>query len=385
MSIGFCSNDVDGSGRPDQQCVTERARQEQLTIDDAITNGTTGISNVIVMLSPSGTDISGASAVAKATTVLSNGIRLEWTNVDSIQYKITCILIGGEGDSFTDFLQMFTSTTGFTNTLVDGADGFLADMYFIVSFEGNFTPTGSNADSEMSFGFAARSGSTIQQASLTHFFQDNADPTVSKGMVKADRAVITLRSNEDYGFGEITQFNSDGFTIVGHYIDNAPTGGGSPSPAVAVLGIDFKDGLHCKVATHALTTGTGSKTYNSLGIRPQVVVAFSDLIATEGTLYTDATAGSVCASVFTENKEYAHSISHKQGLSLPNPPNPPSSTSALSRTDAKAIAILDENGSISQMATLTAMTTSGFTLNFSNASDAGHMIVLGIESYPPTP
>src|SRR5262245_37093375 len=137
ICIGFCSNDVDGMGRPEQQCISQRARQEYLTIDDAVTSAQIGVSNVIVVPSPSNRNVSGASAVAKATEVLSNGVRLEWTNVDTIQYKITCILIGGQGDSFTDHIQMLSSTGGFTNTLVDNSYGILADMYFIAAFEGN--------------------------------------------------------------------------------------------------------------------------------------------------------------------------------------------------------------------------------------------------------
>jgi len=361
VCVGFC--DYHGNER----CSGAYAKNGE---SDETECGTPHSSTAVLLLtepqSPPGTVV----ARAEFDSVLSNGVRVNWTVAPDQNYLVTCILFGGDCDAIVGKDEIVGSTA----TVTTGLD---ADFYVLTS-PGTANPSSIDPDWDTMTGFVARTGSGLTQASQAFRFVRLLNPTADYAYVRPDRALTHLKRSGTATVtsesAQVTEITSTGFQLVAD---------GTAGIGFSYLGIDFADDREVEVVVEDLPTSTGQTSFTGLGFRPKLVLTASSLIpaATPEQMVFDGTAGSSGLSAFTASSSSAYSFHHQDGVLLfPPPPNPGGFTSAGCAVFDEGLALFAHDGATAKQGTLASMLSTGFMLDFSVAnSSPGRMIVLGIQ------
>ncbi|NOT29360.1 MAG: hypothetical protein HOP15_02795 [Planctomycetes bacterium] len=343
-------------------------------------------------------DDNGPQYRARASfhSVIPNGVRLRWTRTisgdtspTSIEpYQVTCLLIGG-----TNQTKAFVGADGncCPGSSTVTTPNFQADLYVFVGFIGPINTDDVTSHDFFSLGFAARQ-TGIPQAATSHLYPDDAlgppfapaQLSESFSMVRDNRvaSIRNISSGTEHN-AEVTAFTSTGFTWTCN-----------DGISFYYLGLKFADSLTASVTVESLPTTPGTHTFTGLGLKPQIVLTGSSLVTTTNVFVgtpagVEPTSGAQGYSIFSSANEGACSVSNADGLLLGNDLLAGEEPSvAKSYAGGRALLLLPNNpGTTSSPeveATFSAMNSSGFTLDFLNPG-AGRMIVLGIESFPPSP
>jgi hypothetical protein len=388
LSVGFC----DHAGN--------QAFRSGLAIDD-VNFQQTGYQKapLAVIGVPTATAVNRYAARGAFHSVITNGVRIQWTRTvtgdtdpTSIEpYRITCLLIGGVGAQTKAFVGADGNAAPGNHSFTD--TGFEADFYVFIGFLGAINVEGNDNHAFSSFGFVAnRTG--LPQAALSYAFPDDptgpphhppAELSESVGVMRTDRAVsIYDIAEEDENLVQVTDITSSGFD----YTTNDSTG-------FFFLGVKLADEREVNVVVESLPASTGSESFTGLGFEPEIVLTASNLLTSTNTIVgtadgVETTTGGHGYSVFSSSThDGALSVSNADGLLLGHDPLQGHEQSVTrSRAGAKALLVLPNNPLVDSdpavEAELESMDNNGFTLDFTCAED-GRMLVLGIEKFLGSP
>jgi len=306
-------------------------------------------------------DRSTSTVIASATfdSLITDGIRINWDMAPPENYLITAIFFGGE--SFQAILGTFTSS-GTVGQSVDVNTGFEPDQLVTLSNGFSFALDDTVQDlGTFCIGFADN-GNTLSQGLVTYRNSDNASigsPSlvIYSGLI-ASR--ITLSSI-------VNSVSVSGFTPSG-FVANTVISNGSTS--VSYLAFKYADNRKHYVGIIDSPTISGINSFNNPLFKPLFVMQLLTQVSGINILEDFDEAGAYGLSVFTNNKEYCHSISER------------SSTITDNRIlfDNQAINFPNHSGLPSFEAVFDSMTSDGWILNFTSVEPTGKKwLVFGIE------
>lgn len=356
VSYGVC----DDLGN--ERCLSWRAEDGNTAVPETVTWGSVG--RVIQVPHPTATSstapeaIGTATAIDRATSGIANGIRINWDNTPVSAFQMTVILFGGLTSQAVGHGSPPASATS-ENV------GFRPDAVLFASMHGNIgTPTGSTLDMGFGLGFAVDTAGPPQTA--IYGIWDNAtEPTDADAIAESDRAggEMTPATPTAAAFA-VTTFESMGWQWQRD----------SGTPLCIYLALEFSDARASAVALETLPGGTGNQGFTGLGIKPKLVLGAANLLTSSDSATDGATAAVVSFFAFTDTAEQSHSIHEEEGITISNPPV----TNAQSRSEATALWVYQDDGATAVDASRVSMDSSGFTLNFTNAT-AGRMVVLAFQ------
>lgn len=313
---------------------------------------------VLIMLptNPIGTSpVAAAHVVARATSGVANGVRINWDTTPDAAYEMLVILLGG-----------LTNNAVWQVTEGVNAIGFQADLGVLLAFTGSLAAgAGSTAnDYQANLGFFAKPASTIQQVSVgaewNRAATTDADMILNTALVGAtvsSGAVLSTISIDSIG---ATSFSA-----------SSPTGSMPSNMALIVELPTPKPSFGC--AVEVLPSGTGNTAFTALGFGPGVTLGQATLLAASDSLTDGSTAAVDALFAFTATEAFAGATREQENVTVGGAS--PTDTSSL--FDTKAMVAQTHTGTTAISATLTSIDPTGFTLNFATAT-AGRAIVLGI-------
>lgn len=319
-----------------------------------------------IIAAPVDTTSSAYQIACSYNAFIAGGITLNSVTATS-QTKGVAMLIDSVSRAY---VGVFASSPSGASEAVGGTGNeFEPDILIISTTNGTFSGTGSfNLAGINTLSFAINDGSDSQIGAAVGW-NSLVEPADADGIVWSDRTPSMQNTNSP-PFETVTiTFTSTGFDHI------SDTG----SPDGCYLAIKFASAdTRAACFNFLAAASTGNQSFNC-GIRPTVVLTQSTLISTLDT-ETDQ-IGSSGRSMFNDTIERGYSVSSKPGFTV-NMANP---TDAHSYQGDYSLLTLDNDGVVTQAATLSSIDNSGFTLNFSTADAAGYFSCLVIgEEVPPT-
>lgn len=226
---------------------------------------TTTVARCSGINSPAGTagvliSVVGTVHAQASVSFLSNGIRLNWSNVDGVSvsqgFKFWVLLIGGTTDVHL----------GNGNA---GAIGFAPDLIFSGT-HGPGLNTSLLQNWRQAVG-AAANGASITQGCFSWAWNNNVDPVVCRNYASSAEFGVEISTGGTVTTEAVTNIDATGFDVSG-------------TVPVEYLAIEFSDERGAEVET-SLFSGSGSQNVGSMSITPKLVVGIvsgSDALNTQG-------------------------------------------------------------------------------------------------------
>jgi hypothetical protein len=287
-----------------------------------------------------------------SVTAIAGGVRLNVATTAS-RSKVTAVLFAGVARAY---VSRIAATVTLAHEDAGDVTQFRPDVLIVFGAEGGFSPSVKD-DFSASLGFVVDGGAHAGAFVDIDRGTDPAEPT--------SRVDGTTLPYIVQGTGVLQSVT---FTIDATGYNHQST---VNSPDLVVLAIQFDTDVQVMTDNQAVTTGA-SQAFVA-GFQPALVLGMSTLLTAENTTTTDATAGTAGFFAFDATAAHAYTGGHDcvAGISAGTP------SVSKSRQDDKAVLTLTHAGAVAQEATLTAFTTTGWTLAFSTAT-AGHLTFLAL-------
>ena len=300
--------------------------------------------------------INGASGIidgeANFDSWITDGIRINWGNAPAAGYLLTVTLF--TGDISVNVREITVDPASLGTTVSDTTCGFEPDVIFFggmgfIEFddgnEGSFQPI---------LGLAANESGGIKQGLMG---ATEGSGTTSNTVVMHSNKYCTAAffTSGTYAIaGELTSFNSDGFTLTTRE-DTVIDG------PVAFLAIKFDDGSEFSLDfIDSATSAPGNHDVTAPGFPPTFVYQLvSNITAEESTDTSGVEASSVGISEFDGTNEYCSMVSLEDNLG---------DTNTKSISSDKAIKVIDSQGTVTHEGTFTSFLSNGWRINYSTAN-----------------
>ncbi len=313
-------------------------------------------SSVILMLNTNGNGTTLAEAAFSA--FITDGVRINWTTVDSA-FLVTCILLGGSDLSIYAGHAAVPTTASSSTDVTD--PGFEPDIVLVATSDGIAIDSANGASwNENSFGVVHNDGGgTITNRGIFDQYQDSVTTTNPSAYYSATYCLGDLNTTGGTTQWEasLTAFDSSGFSIT-----TSGTGGATSTDAI-YLALKFAN--HSSgVITHTTPTSTGNDAETGFGFTPQFVMMGMGFHEAVDTGYENANAGPFGFSAFTASAEFSNTVATEDGASTSN---------EQSLSDNQAVNLADHDGTTGLTASFVSMDANGFTLNYANVEAAGKL------------
>ena len=284
-----------------------------------------------------------AQVTANFVSFITNGVRLNFTAVDSDAQLFTVIFFAGDDlSAHSDSIDLGTGTSALDQT----APGFQPDLVFVAGCA--ITANTQSGVAIFHFGVAVRDGSDTNRG--ISWSSANALGT----------SAATLQMHTDSIGGEITtsqiwEASIDSFDASGFSITPSANAG---NDVVIYLAISV-GGLSAWVGSLDSPTSTGDDAQTGPGFKPQFVMLGMTAAQAEDTVESDADAGPIGFSVFDKDgNEFSTAVVEEDAVTT---------TNNQSLADNQAVNFPNDAGTQIMAATFSTMDANGWTLNFSVA------------------
>lgn len=362
MCVGICTKDA-VSGAVALAASTSSAGQSgktSTTFNRTTACGSTGSPSrfLTVRDSSSNTLVAACNVVARASSGVANGLRLDWTTTPDAAYEMVFILFGG--------LANQTIKAPAASTAV----GFETDAGFIISTSGSFAGgDGSVAnDAQPNFGMFVNKGGLPQVCVATEW-NTAVSPTDADAEARTNRPCGQVAA----GVSSFSTLTAIGATTASFTVN---------SVSAFALFLEFADAAQFGVALETIPGATGIASFTGIGFRPSKVFGIATGVNASDTTTDGAPAAAEGFFAFgTSSAEaFAGAIRLDEGVTLGSP-TPTTDASSLFKT--KAVLLMDDTGAVATEATRANDVTGGFQLDFTSAG-GGRMALFGIAGVPTT-
>lgn len=316
-------------------------------------------SNALQVINPN----SSAAETATLSSVLSTGIRLNWTAI-SLTRLINMLILGGSDVEMKTVLGTFTgSAAPETLTVSHGLSGGPPDIIFAFSYLGT---------ARYSHGFYERAGAAYASSSYTNITGQTV--SVALGGYVGSNAIIRQVSNTTSEYA-VTLGNFTATTF------DATATGAVTSDAIVYVCIRVTGGAF-KVGVLSTPTSPGDLSTSGIGGTPQVLMMLPTRLTAVNTYDNADGSGQVGVGVAVNNNGTIQQMT--AGFSSDDGANP--SVEQAYATNDRALVIQDTTGAADVEATLSSWDIDGFTLNFSNVAGNSYLVpylAFGIASSGP--
>lgn len=321
---------------------------------DSIKSGTDG--SIIGFLNPS----SSAYEARGSVYFTANGIGIYWFDPPPSAYLITAYLFRGFDDVAAG-TEPITNAAGGGET-TDISVGFDADFAIFGHVNAQGIP---DITSEMlaSCGFVTREGGSPVQAAIGFTANTPANPTDANGVVHNTSGILSTGDQAGGVFRDASAaFISNGIRATRN--DTA-----TATSVAGWLALKLPTGAQISLDIIDTPTSTGVQSYAGPSFEPDVCLAFNSMQDAADAVFNAGMCG-FGMSIFNENEEFSVAVSDQDNVAT-------SQTASLS--SAKAVSILDEDGTLLYEATLDSFDSDGYNLDFTTADGtARKMIVVAL-------
>lgn len=306
-------------------------------------------------------DTSSWIATASFSTWLTDGVRINWSNVPSTGHFLTVVFFFG--DNISSYAAVKSMGNTLDDTITVSEPGFEPDIVFTVT-DGSVSNIGfgyvhndrNSTITQHNSWIRERSGRTA--AELFGAFRNDYGGNIPAGAYAAD----------DSSRLEFSNFGSSGFDVTTR---NAAAG--NRSLFYLALRLGSGPDMDAKVYTYSTPTSTGNSTDTGPGFTPQAVFYATTIHETANTYYTNTLASNFGLSVITTDAQYHHVYVAEDAA------NP---TNTMSLSDNQSINLPLHDGSTGITATFNEFTSSGVSNNFTNVTGTAKVWpALAIEAY----
>lgn len=351
MAIGFTdgttTNSV-GYSNEDGQANTDCARFVDInTFNKLLNNGTTAFTNVGTI------------------TLISGGIRINWSVNSGSDYKLIVIAIAGDVTAVVGQAGLGASPLNVTH-----ASGVASEAVFMAAGNG---ATGTSA--KMSLGFWAADSNTNRCFNIQE--RDNQSVGTAFNTLWTD----SIADGQFWNLANYRRFACsqwvDGFTLT--------TIAGTTSAGFGnYLSLNYTDSGASEgtdVGTITTPTSTGDASVTGLGFRPGLVLIGSTFLSSVDAQAADSSASCAGIGAFADNAEASACTNSEDGAAT---------TGTNSHINTEAMDLLADPGLSPRQITaaFTSMDADGFTLNYNPVDATGRKwfyIALGGGGAPPEP
>jgi len=335
-----------GSTDGTTQAVASGYSEDALAASNARRRGTTD--EVVLILDPAAENVDGEANFKEWIT---DGVRITWGNAPSVAHILTVVLFGGSDLSAKS--GNFTATSDPATTDVDC--GFTPDLAF---FYGNGTSLddSDSASYPVNLGFASNATPIVNRAASTAVADATTSGVVSRAYYE-DKCVANLSPanqtlHRSLYVSDFLSGVTDGFEIT-HNVE-------APSNLVsAFLALSFGGKAAFSVGTMDTPTSTGNHAQEDPEFQPQFVMMLIGFRTNTGV----AIGGGFGFSIFTESAESSVAVASENAVGTMNDQ---------SLTDAVAVNLPEQDGTVGYEAAFVSMDASGWTLNFTAVPGTSH-------------
>ena len=283
-----------------------------------------------------------------AASFITDGVRLTMEGSTGLQRYCTVVLMKGVS---AEVQRVVLNSTAGLSTTVSGMS-FQPKALIGIGIGTNINNT-STLDAIGCLGFAVDTGSGTDHTLHMYGSQDNASPTNITAGIRTD-AVIgqTILGNTQYT-GEVTAWNSDGFTIT--------TRGSSPEAEEFFFLCLGGENLSVETGTFTSPTSTGTSTTSTTN-KVDALITLSTNLETENAVDSTNNAGAISVGATNGADQFSHSYDSADNVTTSNAASHSSSTNLIE---------VHEAGTSSHTNVVTASldsfgANSGFTLNYTD-------------------
>lgn len=276
---------------------------------------------------------------------ITNGVRVDVTTTSAAPSLMTVILLGGA--SLSAKVQVTTLAT--SGNIVTVTPNFQTRALFTLhgGSSCNFSDTQQNTAVYIP-GFASYDGSTIRQCSTIY-----ASVTgISVGELVAKTRSDAVLSSDVAESVTLENITSTAF-------DLRSNSGNFSATKMATLALNFSGVWQAWAGVLDSPTTTGNKDFTSPGFQPEIGFINLTSLSAINTLRTNAEAGAMAQSVFTDSAEYTNLWTDRDGVSPMR---------AKSVSSAKAVDLNSDAGAAMHDATFVSWQATGPRLNFTAAN-----------------
>lgn len=306
----------------------------------ADTQASGSLTTLITTIATANTPVDGS---ATFDSWITDGLRINWTDVPPAAYLVNVLLIGGAG----------VSAVKVGNVQGPAVVGNAVDVN-TVGFQPDLVLCWSNPDSNISvtacthadpvFGMAVRDGSDTQRcAGLYH--QNASNPSHIQGVLDTASVSLGLHGGFPQAELQISDFDASGFSVYCRV--------GAAALEIDYLAIQL-NGLVAKIVTSASPTGTGDHTITGAGITPQLALMVHTAAPAVNTVYDTDSAEVLGLSAITSAASLCGAIYIQDNVATANTESIVNNIAISLRKAAAAF----------MTATWSAWTSDGMTLNY---------------------
>ena len=319
-----------------ERMITGNAEDGQASTDTARDQD----SLIFQLSNPGGTAVNGA---ATFDSFITNGVRIDWSDVPTDQILITAILFGG-----SDFeCRADHHRVGADDVLTDNTDpGFEPDA--IIFFQIDNTWSAGSATGRFNIGMAVNDGLPTQISQEWH--SSNNAGTSAVNMTLKKGFVSNLRDSNDVI--EVVEFDANGFSTI--------TRQGSPTNVdIGYFAMRF-GGREVRLNGFDSPVATGNFSLDKIGSKPQFVMLLLSMMPEYNRTINTGDAGAFGISTFTKDAEFCNAFADEDAADTSN---------CQSVSDDQAITLHAHDGTLAFGGTFVSMDADGFTLNLPTTVD----------------
>ena len=283
-----------------------------------------------------------------AASLITDGVRITWSDLPPSAYLIKAILFGGP-----NITQAYCDKWDSGLTVGAGDDvtepGFTPDLVFL--FGDGFGPNNSDTSgtANIGLGFCVNDGSNTQRG-LTMGETGNVNPTaVAQDLSTASAYVHALAGALPES--RVEDFDANGFSVI------ARVNGGSGLEGF-YLALKFSGGITAKVMTGDSPTSTGDHTINGVGFTPQFAMILQGSVTATDSQVADANSEAIAYSAITATAQFSIGIHTDDNVATSN---------CESTVHNKAISMRKDSATFME-GDFSAFTSDGMTINYTTAN-----------------
>lgn len=293
---------------------------------------------------------SGADVLATYSSTLSNGVRLNYGNVNGTAYAFGSLLISGSDIAVKVASQVFLATDT-VKTITHGHPS--APSAFIIRVQNGAVAVPATSDLCELIGFW--DGTNSVGASFNH--NTGSNPTAVSARIIGTDLGRSIRAN-----GE--RFTVTVGNVTATTLDITFSAASTAGAIVEIISFRPLSGSFAAAAgITTLPTGTGNSTFISgMAVKPQLLFTVSTRL-TGTTLDSTDAAGSFGIGVACNNA----GSTQQMAVALTSQDNVATSVAKCRTDDSTAVMVLDNTGAVDFAATIQSWDSGGVTINTSNA------------------
>ena len=297
------------------------------------------------------TDATSRFDSATFVSFIENGIRLNWTNAAAAGSENYFVVVFLEGPDLAE-VEVGTITPGATNGSTASITSMSGepDLVLFTSTSSGASDQDAGTELQFSFGAAVNDGNETQRATLYHS-EDNQPTVGGDGTCRVETDAVCGQLSPALGWtGELTSFNSDGFTLTTR---NGSTGG----DIAYYMAFRFAGNTKAWVDDYQPQTTTGDQVITGVGFKPALLIQSFTTCTNLNTTVSGVDLGTQGFSIAAEGNQFSNTTA-TEAFGVP--------TNTQSLSDNILINYPDDDGDVRYKGTLVSFDNNGWTQNFSD-------------------